>query len=815
MNKLNKSLLSMAIVSVLGVGCSSNDDGPKVTPGSLSGSVAKGIVKNGIVKAHLMNADGSAGDEVASTNTGPDGSYSLTMPDSYDGSPLLLKLSAGDSTTMVCDVSAGCGSTAFGGDIALTGTGFTLSAAVPSVEDDTTVNASITAFTDMAASKVMADGGVSASSILAANSQVSQLVGVNILSASPVNIADRDDDTATFAKATPAEQRYSIMLAAFASEAFKDTGTDGVDVSDLIANIDSFNTDFADGDIGDADGLSPTALYAAASAVIQASASSLDADTITQANQFVTIMQAQIDDDIIAPEPTTGENPSQVAQAKAFLSEVRTWANSLQTLENPAEELLNDAGTISETLNADSGAVLEVLSMALGVAAEAISDANDDGTAVPGSVTVNDDDGESIGTVTITDGSVDGSSKEYVLSSTGLSGVVMDATVKLNVDPQPNTTVSAGDVTLSVDGTASNSNIALALSNVEFTINLTESLELGADDDISSKFGGAGLKGMLSAAVLDEGTATGEKIVGDAEIKFVSLAPSVGGSISNDINMTLEKIALNDLTVTNDDSETAGLSISFEVNDAASFDTLSYLDSEPVIYTKIPKIDLDLQAMESPLNLASVDEYRYEKYGTYNNSTGIWSPMSCAYEFGDFGSRIGGCLDGDTIGIHDQVKTAFYSQAYVTSVEVDNYHVVVDTSDSYGRARLELTDMETAESFLDATLNITGKIDLDGREEAMLTITANKTGIDAGNMTATLGYAGKSLQLSASTSNGDEDGTDASLSFSNAAGVAMTMTASDDFTNGNVTVDGEEVGVIESEDGVILMRYNDGTFESL
>ena len=47
----------------------------------------------------------------------------------------------------------------------------------------------------------------------------------------------------------------------------------------------------------------------------------------------------------------------------------------------------------------------------------------------------------------------------------------------------------------------------------------------------------------------------------------------------------------------------------------------------------------------------------------------------------------------------------------------------------FGSVELEVDDMETAESFLDATLNITGKVDLASDSEAMLSITANKTGM--------------------------------------------------------------------------------------
>ena len=187
----------------------------------------------------------------------------------------------------------------------------------------------------------------------------------------------------------------------------------------------------------------------------------------------------------------------------------------------------------------------------------------------------------------------------------------------------------------------------------------------------------------------------------NAEIKFVALEASLNGSLNNDMNMNLEKIALNNLSVVNDSGETAGLSLSLVINNSTSSDTLAFMSDDAE---------------------------------------------------------------------------------------------------------------ETSADFTDATLSISGKITLDGKGEAVLSITGNKTGLDAGNLTAALGYDGKSLQLTAETTNGEEDGTDAKLTFSNADGVAMTVEESDDWKSGIVTVGDSIVGHID-EDGII--RYNDGTFESL
>jgi len=80
-----------------------------------------------------------------------------------------------------------------------------------------------------------------------------------------------------------------------------------------------------------------------------------------------------------------------------------------------------------------------------------------------------------------------------------------------------------------------------------------------------------------------------------------------------------------------------------------------------------------------------------------------------------------------------------------------------------------------------------------------------------------LGYDGKSMQIQANTTNATEVGTSGNLSFENADGVIMKLNvASGNAVSGTVTVDDKDVGIIEeSSSGIVLIRYNDGTFESL
>ena len=816
---LKKSFLAMAIVSVLAAGCSNSSSDPEVIQASkVSGSVAKGIVKQGIVNAYAMNADGTHGaDAVGTAVTDDKGLYSLTLNDSYDGtSPLLIELTAGDDTTMVCDSRDGCGTgKAFGDDIPLVGTGFKLTAISAAASDGATVNASITPFTSMAASNVIAGGAVSDSSVSAANSEISQIVGVNIATTNPVNI---DGDLAS---GDADQQQYTIMLAALAKQAFTDTNADGVDVADVIANLTAFNTDASDDDIGSTGGLSLTELYDDVALEVTAAGDDLNAEAKDSTTSFANTLGAVVTSNggTLTPEATTGQNATEVAQAKTFVSEVRTWANALESLETPTDVFLEEAGTITDTLDSISQAVLEIFAMAVAAVANEVGEAEDNNRDVASSIELMDN-GESIGTINLTDTSTS-SATTIAMSASDLSGVTAAGTISLNSSLSTEE-IAAGDVILSLDGTASNSDIALSLSNAAFTITLTEAVTIGNDDDNDDKgdeppLGGMSLVAELLAESLDDGVASGDKMTADVEIKLVTLNDTVGPSLNNDMNLNLEKIALTNLAVTNAAGSTAGLSASLVMNNATSFDAVSYLSYEPVVEKGISNDfdigDLDLSVAEELFGITNFYNLKYNPYGQFFNGafqTGLHTCANGADENNMFVDYI--CFEGDA-GIPAVITPKYSNYAHVSNVTLKDFSY--ENNRISGYVELQIDEMETAENFLDATLNITGKVDLASDSEAMLSITANKTGIETGNLTATLAYSGKSLKLEAITATGGDDITDGSLSFSNADGTAMTIVGNEDFTTGNVTVSGKEVGNIEDLNGGLIMRYNDGTFESL
>ena len=815
-----KSLLSLAVISVLATGCgSSNSDPVEETLSKVKGSAVKGIVKNGLITAYALDSSGEpVGEPVGTAETDDVGKYELTLNDSYDGtSPLLIELKASqgdevadtDKTLMVCDATDGCGTTNFGDDISLHGTDFVLKTVSPAVASAATpVTAAITPFTSMAAANVLESGeAVTDASVLAATSKISQIVGVNIASTEPVNI---DGDLAS---GDADQQQYTIMLAALAKQAFKESGNnDGVvDIADAIANLATFNTDAEDDAIGDG-GLSLTDLYDdVATEVVNAGDALSDA---AQISTFTDSLEETIasNNGVLTPAPTTGENPTEVAQAKAFVGEVRDWATKLETLESPTNALLDEAGVISDTLDANSEAVLEIFAMALAAVVDELGAALDDERDVADSIELMDND-ESIGTISLVDTSTD-SATTITMTASDLNGVSAAGKISINSSLTAET-FEAGDVTLSLTGSASNSDIALSLNDASFTISLAETLSIGEDGDGGEpSFAGIALAGKLAAESRDNGTITNEKITADVEIKLVTLdVDDTGPSLNNDQNFNLEKIALTNLTVTNDEGSTAGLSASIVINNATSFDAISYLNGDSVVEKSFDLDEFDLTSASQAFGITKFNYLEYYPYGTWYGNNYLSGPHTCAHgEAADFSYVEYSCLQGD-VGLGATISPMYDNYKHVSNVSLKHFNY--NGYYFYGYVELEVDDMETAESFLDATISLTGKVNLASDSEAVLSITANKTGIDAGDLTASLAYDGKSLMLTANTTSDEDDLSDASLSFRNADGTAMTIVGDEDFATGNVTVSGKEVGTIEDLNGALIMRYNDGTFESL
>lgn len=807
------NILAAAISSVLVIGCSNNDGTPPLsaTPSTVSGSAAKGIIQEGIVNAYPL---GTAGVEtrtvVGTARTLADGTYSLSMNDDYDEeSALLLELTADAATKMTCDALSGCGSVARGDLLSLPST-FKLKTIIPAVGTDEVVKAQITAFTHIAAKSIQDSGDSSASNIAATTSKVNGLVGVNILETAPVDITDNSALNATGVSAN--QQRYAVMLAAIAEQAFKDDSGATPDVDDMIANLEAFAEDFKDGNFGSAGGLDMIDFLTAVDAEVANPANTLLDTAETALTGYTEVIAEGLNDDgEYAPAAASGESQTDVELAKALVTEVRTWNNSLAGLESPADAFADDAQIIIDTLDQDSQAVIEVFAEAMSVATSAIDQAIKSDEPTPTSVAVSNNAGSPIGNVTISNAS-GSDNQEFTITAADLNGVSIDSTVKLSISLSE-ANVAAGDVVLNVTGTAANADTRVTLDNVTFTITLAGAFSLEDDSD-EPFFSGMALKGGIKLEELSSGAVTGKSVMGMAEIRMVRLADGLQ-SISDDKNFSLEKVALTDLTVASAAGSSAGLSISLEMDNATNFDTFGYLngESEIQLYKRLSTDGFNIDQVLSDFSLSTLQSFSYDRF----------QDQTCASGFSSSSVFVpNSCQGGDIGNVKSQIEATLnleYPQSY-TSVELRYVSYSTFSFDNKAEvfAAVVVDDIETATSFLDATLNITGKLNLASHPEAVLSLTADKTGLKAGTFTATLGYDNKTMQLVANIAEGNSaDTASGDLSFTNADGVAMKLNAiSGNATTGVVTVDDVTVGTIEeTSGGTVLIRYNDGSFESL
>lgn len=206
----------------------STDAGPEPEAprfATLTGTAAKGLIVNASVSAYQIEADGSRGALLGTTQTAEDGRYSLEIL--AQSAPVWIELNGAPSAYMVCDSASGCGdasdadrdtnnngSVDFGETMPLA-PGFQLRAVLPKAEQ-TRINATISPLTHLAA--VLAETypqGIDGLSAAMANSQVANLFALDgdILEMAVPDVTVSDQ----FGAATAKQRKYALVLGAFAA----------------------------------------------------------------------------------------------------------------------------------------------------------------------------------------------------------------------------------------------------------------------------------------------------------------------------------------------------------------------------------------------------------------------------------------------------------------------------------------------------------------------------------------------------------------------------------------------------------------------
>ena len=358
---------------------SSDDSGTTV---SFSGDAAKGIIVNGVVSVYPI-VDGSVDTESAlgTTTTGATGSYTVELED-YDGSPVTIEItSATDgSTSMKCDLAAGCGNGVAFGDL-LTLDDFSVTAVVTEITDNTTT-VSVTPLSTVAAEvalDALASGSETdiATAINNANTSVANRFGLtgDITQLAIIDVTDPE----AVAAADSAALQFNLYNAAVVQSVLSDDGT--ISIADAVQ---SFATQFvtngglADTETAGAVGITLADIFNGASSIIDSIQDEIEAAGLTT----VDLSGLATDIDALASltengstTPTSG-TPTAVDDDDTELDIVKSEVAMLRTLAygidlTSADTFAGSIETAAATVDADLALALEAMSYA----AQAIGDA--------------------------------------------------------------------------------------------------------------------------------------------------------------------------------------------------------------------------------------------------------------------------------------------------------------------------------------------------------------------------------------------------------------------------------------------------------
>ena len=427
-----------------------------------------------------------------------------------------------------------------------------------------------------------------------------------------------------------------------------------------------------------------------------------------------------------------------------------------------------------------------------------------DNTAMPAS---------NLGTATVTLG--DNNGLNMAIAGTDLGGVDVALTAASDVPAtdalnliNTGATIILSGLDLSFTGSVANAQASLSLDRMAFTS--TFDMDLLVDPGAATQ-----PEPVLTSASLDGGLtlqASGVRFNGTAKIVFVALN-SPPSAIDDAV---LSKVSLASIDLTGDFSDGTGNSFSasagLKVNNAADFDTLGALEHEDTEWVEDWQPADTLGAVShatDPLNVLGITSLDYASYSTWSGETcfsGTDSVGASVYvcESGDVLDAAGYLVPMASFGTPDRVRDIWY-----------NYSVYFGSEETWLSGRLEYPPFESTSNFANLTLTLTMDLSLTGYPDTTAVLTANRTALEGGNLTATFAHQGQNITFVVSKADGATPG-EGTLTVTTPDGTKLAVAASEGDTTGTVKVGDTTVGTVEETDsGLIIVRYSDGTFETL
>ena len=350
-------------------GDTNSSSGDEAISGNIiSGTAAKGIIKNGIVKIYGLSNGTKDIEPLATGNTDNNGDYSLTVKN-YNG-PIFVEITADpNSTKMICDITPSCGDIPFGDDINLE-SDFSIKAVISDLEINQPTTANISAITSLVAARAEAQSSIDSTIISNANSQVADLFGMTgNLSEKPVIDITNE---ASLEAASEDVLNMAILNSAVASSSIDDgtSITEGLNklLEDFVVRDGQFLNNGADNEV------SIEKIYANAKDILNMNIfSNVE---VGKLKETVTLKKAVASAQPVGTAsnamPTEIPEAVYVDSAKAMIEDIREF--SLQaTYENSEEAtVLEELDFALDLVNSDE---LENLNEALEIAALAFEEA--------------------------------------------------------------------------------------------------------------------------------------------------------------------------------------------------------------------------------------------------------------------------------------------------------------------------------------------------------------------------------------------------------------------------------------------------------
>lgn len=588
---LKKAALALAVASTFALaGCSnssSSGGGEVAPPGgsvqSVAGAAVKGVLKNAAVTIFELSGSGER-TEVGASKTNDDGEYEVQLSGNYQGGLLEVEVtSVPGQTRMVCDASA-CGTVEKGQDFDIP-SGFKMTALVEKESGSAKISAPVTAWSTMASNraKALVSEGLSYSDASRrASSEVSLVAGFDVSRTTARDISD-------LAGASEKEVQAAAMNAVIAEAVFS-VGDGGV--LDFVTRFEQLSKVLDDGALDDNDGELRTALADATVKVSQDSTIQL-AESVRKELDSVA---NQVKEGIDVSNSTDSE-----LSFRGFVSQVRAWANSIESVnsEELSAAVKADSETIKNIFSASTegqfaflGHVLDAANEFLLNSPEQVSVLINNGGSK--SVTVEDDNGRTVGAATLKFSDNNGLSIEI----TGQAGtgevfepvnLVMATSIpvsQLDVVAQPD---REGSINLLINSLQKENSIALsgtigsdliALNNLSLNLSLQESITASAAggmmdeaDSIEAKFASAKLAGQVTI-----NSAEGDRFSGDLEVGLTRLKDAdLPYSALNFTRISVERFRVSgEFDSANPEVGSFSASAALNIRNGAEFDVLSW-----------------------------------------------------------------------------------------------------------------------------------------------------------------------------------------------------------------------------------------------